>query len=442
MDLMRNQGGSKRLASLMVFRSVGILVAVALIGLLLFPATARATGLRGAVVVNASSLNLRQSASTSARVLKTLYRGDVVRVISDAGSWCKVSTSAGIIGWCQSGYFVNYSSSAKPSNNAMLDWPSEYISLTANFTVNQCWKDMGEIAAGNAGMARIEIIGTSLMGNPLKAIVIGNPDAQTKVFVQAAIHAREWLTALLALRQAEAALKAAKLGASYKGVSISRMLQNIEIWVVPEANPDGVRLCMEGLSSAPASMQASLKSMNGGSTSFTRWKANGRGVDLNRNFSAGFWEDPNYRKPGPYYYGGPYPFSEPESVALRDLSLAKDFALSMSYHSSGEMTYWYNHTGAANKMNRYIAEQIKLLNGYSVLSPSSQSPGGGYRDWFAEKFRKPAFTLEVGRGYCPLPQSSFPEYWQDNRFVLYELLWASMPKGISKYERVTYINYK
>jgi hypothetical protein len=183
----------------------------------------------------------------------------------------------------------------------------------------------------------------------------------------------------------------------------------------------------------PASMpdlKASLKAMNGGSTVFTRWKANGRGVDLNSNFDSGWNIDPNYKKPGPYYYAGPHPFSEPESIALRDLTIAQDFALTISYHSSGEMLYWYNHTGAGNKQSRFIADQIRLLNGYSVLSASVQAPSGGYRDWFAEKFARPGITMEMGTGYCPLPQSQFYEYWQDNRFVLLEVMWAAAPRGL------------
>ncbi len=437
----------KRSVVLCAYRFIGCILAVVFAACLLTPDVAKATGLRGMAVVNTSSLNIRASASSTARVVKTLSRGDVVKVASDAGPWCNVVTSGGQSGWCQSAYLANYPGSAAPSNTAKLDWPSEDISLSASFTVTQCMKDMDEIVARFPGKARLETIGLSLMGNPIKAIVIGNPDAKVRIMVQAAMHAREWLTALLALRHAETTLKAAELGATYKGTSIRKMLEQMEIWIIPEANPDGVRLCMEGLASVPASMpelKSSLLSMNGGSTSFIRWKANGRGVDLNRNFDAGWRVDPNYRKPGPYYYGGPRAFSEPESIALRDLTNAKDFALTVSYHSSGEVLYWYNHTGAGNKAGRYIAEQIRAANGYTVLSPSSQAPGGGYRDWFAQEYGRPGFTLEMGSGYCPLPQGNFYEYWQDNRFVLYELMWAAMPRNLATYPRVNYprVTYK
>ncbi len=425
----------------LIFRIMGCILAAAITGCLFTPGVAKATGLRDMVVVNASSLNMRASASATARVVKSLSRGDVVRVASDAGAWCSVVTSGGQTGWCQSAYLANYPGTVAPSNAAMLEWPSEDISLSASFTVTQCMRDMNEIVTRYPGKARVETIGLSYMGNSIKAIVIGNPEAEVRILVQAAIHAREWLTSLMALRHAETALKAGELGASYKGSSVRKMLEQVEIWIIPEANPDGVRLCMEGLASVPASMsdlKTALVSMNGGSTSFIRWKANGRGVDLNRNFDAGWRVDPNYTKPGPYYYSGPRVFSEPESVALRDLTISEDFALTASYHSSGEMIYWYNPNGAGNKMNRFIAEQLRLLNGYSVLSPSSQASGGGYRDWFVESTGRPGFTIEVGSGYCPLPQSSFYEYWQDNRYMLYELMWAAMPRNVGKYARVTY----
>ncbi len=437
-----NSGSRKGSVASGAHRLISCVLAVVIGGCLFAPPeVARAAGLNGMAVVNASTLSIRAKASTSARVVKSLARGDVVKILSDSGLWCNVMTSGGQSGWCQSGYLVNHPSPVQPSNAAKLDWPSEDISLTTSFTVSQCMKDMSEIAVRFPGKARIETVGLSVMGNPIKAIVIGNPNAKVRILVQAAIHAREWINALLALRHVETALKAGELGASYKGTSVRRMLDQLEVWIIPEANPDGVRLCMEGLATVPATMpdlKSSLVAMNGGSTNFLRWKANGRGVDLNRNFGAGWRVDPNYTKPGPYYHSGPRAFSEPESIALRDLTIAKDFALTASYHSSGEMIYWYNPKGVNNKMNRYLAEQLSVFSGYTILSPSSQASGGGYRDWFVEEFGRPGLTIEVGSGYCPLPQANFYEYWQDNRFVLYELMWAAMPQNLGPYPRVNY----
>jgi g-D-glutamyl-meso-diaminopimelate peptidase len=186
----------------------------------------------------------------------------------------------------------------------------------------------------------------------------------------------------------------------------------------------------------PASMPglaASLKAMNRGSLDFTHWKANANGVDLNRNFDASWKPDPKYPKPGFQNYTGASPFSEPESAALRDLSVAKDFALTMSYHSSGKLIYWYDPAGGPNDMNLYIAKELRSFNGYRVLATNAQAASGGYRDWFVRNYKRPGFTMELGSGYCPLPLSRFPAIWKENRFILLDLAWVVAPKSLSSY---------
>jgi g-D-glutamyl-meso-diaminopimelate peptidase len=345
-----------------------------------------------------------------------------------------VTTPGGKVGWCLSRYLAKEADpgSFKPVSSSLLDWPSEYINLSLPFTYQRCMQDMNEIAAAYAGMARVETIGNSVMGNPIDAIVLGNPDADTRILIQASMHARESITSLLALRQAECMLKAASMDASYKGVRVSDLLDSVEIWVVPMANPDGVRLVYEGLSAVPSSMPG-LKAMNHGRTDFTHWKANADGVDLNKNFDANWKVDPKYSRPGMQNYAGPYAFSEPEAIALRDLTVSKDFALTMSYHSSGKLIYWYGPADGPNGLNRYIANELKSLTGYTVLPVSAQAPNGGYRDWYTGQYKRPGFTLEVGTGYCPLPLSSFSGIWKDNRYVLLDLAWIVAPKSLSSY---------
>ena len=71
---------------------------------------------------------------------------------------------------------------------------------------------------------------------------------------------------------------------------------------------------------------------------YDQWKANGRGVDLNRNFDARWDEQTEERATaGPAYafYRGENPESEPETQAL--VELTNDFGpdSTISYHSRG-----------------------------------------------------------------------------------------------------------
>ena len=372
--------GRKRSRCKVYCRSVGLLLAALCAFALFQPARASADGTVTMASVNIAKLNIRASASARARAVASAALGDVVRVTASKTvskeTWYDVSTSSGKSGWCQARYLSleTDESSFKPSSNGLLDWPSECINVTQKFTYQSCMQDMSAIVAAYPGLARIETIGTSVMGNPIDAIVLGNPDAQTKILVQASIHARELMSGLVALRQAECLLKAASMGASYKDTKVSDLLANEEIWIVPLSNPDGARLVYEGLAAVPPSMPglaAALKKYNNGSTNFYHWKANADGVDLNRNFDDHWKPDPKYPKPNFQNYPGPAPFSEPESVALRDLTVAKDFALTISYHESGRMIYLERSLGRQPERFKPVHRQgntvVERLHGAAGL---------------------------------------------------------------------------
>ena len=47
------------------------------------------------------------------------------------------------------------------------------------------------------------------------------------------------------------------------------------------------------------------------------------------------------------------------------------------------------------------------MTGYIISSPEGLAVGGGFKDWFIEKFQKPGFTIEIGKGENPLPIDEF-----------------------------------
>ena len=42
-------------------------------------------------------------------------------------------------------------------------------------------------------------------------------------------------------------------------------------------------------------------------------------------------------------------------------------------------------------------------SGYRVCVPDGLASHGGFKDWFIEKFGRPGFTIEIGKGENPLP---------------------------------------
>jgi hypothetical protein len=400
------------------------------------PCYATAGTVGGCYTVTKPTCAVRQSTNPNSSALVTLKKGATVQLLAVSGSYFKVAASRGVVGYCPASSLarasVKLTSATKQA--VTMDWPSRFINTSVAYNYQACMQDMQEIDAYYPN-TRIETIGNSVWGNPIKALVIGRPTARKKILVQATIHSREVLTAQLALRQAENLLEAASRNALYGSMKVSDLINQVEIWVVPISNPDGVRLLREGLNAVPqdaAVSRAAILQMNDGRSSFTQWKANGRGVDLNRNFDGNWQIDPHHPRPDSEGYAGSFAFSEPEAAALRDLTLAKNFTYSVSYHASGNMFYWYDpYNSSINSKDQALAAHILLLTGYAKLPISKQVPNGGYRDWINLRIAVPSFTIEVGSVPCPLPQSQFPSSWLKNRHVILRLAATLFPNSIT-----------
>jgi murein peptide amidase A len=125
-------------------------------------------------------------------------------------------------------------------------------------------------AASSAGVRRV-VLGRSLQGRPINAYELGDPGSARKVLVVGCIHGNECagIAILDRLR---------RLGP----------LAGVDLWLVPDANPDGHAAGTRG---------------------------NARGVDLNRNFP---WR---WRSLGGANYAGAGPSSERETRIAMSLIL-------------------------------------------------------------------------------------------------------------------------
>ena len=196
------------------------------------------------------------------------------------------------------------------------------------------------------------------------------------------------------------------------------MLEECCIWFVPMINPDGVRISQTGLAGLSNTQKNNLIAMNGGSTYFTRWKANGYGVDLNRNFDAGWVYQ---GKPSGSEYSGAWANSESETQAMVNfVKNHTNIKASINYHTTGNCIYWhYGQTGAAKTRDKKIADKLSQLTGYYLRDENYSGKGGGFMDWMIASRGLPSFTLELGPGSENAPQSiaRFNAIWSANRNV-------------------------
>jgi protein MpaA len=182
------------------------------------------------------------------------------------------------------------------------------------------------IAAGTAMPAvavrgRTVVFGHSVQGRALVARVLGPSSAARKIVLVGCIHGDE------------CAGRAILAAAGHRAVPA-----NVQLWLVPTLNPDG-------------------------EAAGTRH--NSRGVDLNRNFP--------YRwrpVPGPTYYSGPGPRSEPETRAAMRLIARVRPEATVVYHQHEDLV---DMAGGDRALARRYAELAGLRATCLPFLPGTES---------------------------------------------------------------------
>lgn len=265
-------------------------------------------------------------------------------------------------------------------------------------------------------------IGKSVLGKDIFLIKFGN--GPKKIHINASHHALEWITTSFIMKFIESISKAYANNEEIEDYIIRDIFDTHTFYIVPMVNPDGVDLVNEGLKPDNPYYEQLLAWNKTGKPFSEVWQANIRGVDLNHNYDAGWQESKQSERalgitgPGPTRYSGEYPFSEPETQAMRDLTLKEDFYLVLAYHTQGEVIYW-NFMNLSTQRDQEIGEILAKASGYTLDTAGGVASYAGYKDWFIKDFRKPGYTVEAGKGKNPLPITQLPRIYEDNmRLIL------------------------
>lgn len=227
------------------------------------------------------------------------------------------------------------------------------------------------------------VYGFTKLNAPLYYFCVKKTDKPV-VLVQYSIHAREYITASLALKQLEEFCLYGKRGTVY---------------FLPLTNPDGAKIALK---------------------SNKLYKANARGVDLNVNFDAKWGTGAsNKRVKGDSDYIGEYPFSENETCALRDFTIKVKPDITVSYHAKGEEIYYeFFQDKKRKKRDLKIAKKLSYATGYKIKSTLNSA--GGYKDWCVESLKIPSYTIEVGSDDLkhPIGYKHLKSIYQKNKNVI------------------------
>ncbi len=252
-------------------------------------------------------------------------------------------------------------------------------------------------------------------------------------------------------------------------------MHNLEIWIVPTHNPEGLRVVHgyeeNGTWIQDESYRKNKTDVNeNGTFDFIAFHENGGiagedfdGVDLNRNYGlnweggddkyiphpSGCSDNPNYSSNYDYYRGSE-PFSETETQAIRDFVIEKQFLLSVAYHSSRSgcvserVVYpwawdWYDSNGneivdegeadtspdfnVIKSLTAKVASLIQKESGGFYNPRPQKSMNGNAHDWIYAETGCIQLLIEMGSSNMqPMEQELIDNSIENNRKGLFYFL--------------------
>ncbi|KAJ0174172.1 hypothetical protein K1T71_010318 [Dendrolimus kikuchii] len=252
-------------------------------------------------------------------------------------------------------------------------------------------------------LVTLQDVGQSYQGRRMKLVKISsNPSAGNPIiFIDAGIHAREWVAPAMALYLIHRLTNDPE--------ARTKDLNGVDWYILPVVNPDGYEYTRTGRSNR---LWRKTRSKN----------SNCYGVDGNRNYGfkwavSGVSSNPCDKET----YAGPKPFSEPETQMVRNIMMqnAKRLKLYVSIHSYGQyLVYPWGYTGdflpkewkKLDSLARSVSDAVQRAGGlpFKVLSAGKWYPAAGGSDDFAfGAVGVPySYTMELTDGY----EFIFPEH--------------------------------
>ena len=272
--------------------------------------------------------------------------------------------------------------------------------------------DLCELAARYSDLVSVETIGSSVLGRDIYALVVGR--GSHRVLIGASFHAREHITTNYVMRFVESYTSAYAEGTTVDGVDARMMLDNVSFYIIPMINPDGVEIVQKGYEGV-GGVDVVAKVMAGcNDETHKSWKANARGVDINRNFDYGWGRKHEAGIPSPSGYAGSLPMSEPETLAVATYACRVRPEAVVAFHTQGETLYLSTPDSIAERM----AERLCEHTGFSV--EPAEEPYGSFQDYIDHNFRVFYACVELCPyiGPIPYPESEFETVWESAKFVL------------------------
>lgn len=258
---------------------------------------------------------------------------------------------------------------------------------------------MHQFGSDFPAICEMHSLGQLPSGRELLAVKISDNvsvrEAEPQFFYTSTMHGDELVGYILMLRLIDYLL-------TNYGIDpdVTNMIDNMEIWINPNANPDGTY-------------------QTGNHTVYGATRMNSNGVDLNRNYP-----DP---QDGPHPDGNPW---QPETILFMNFADSMDFVMSANLHSGAELVNYPWDTWAKLhadndwwfSVSREYADTVHLHSPSGYLNDMNNGISNGYA-WYTinggrqdymnyfEHCRE--FTLELSNVKI-LPETQLEDHWDYN----------------------------
>lgn len=220
----------------------------------------------------------------------------------------------------------------------------------------------------------VHTIGTSIQGESIPAVVLGNPENSRGIVYVGGIDGSDWLSTSLLMRFISDYCRFLQEERRLYSISIPYLHSNRLIYVIPRLNPDGAVICRRGPGIRLAGGRMARLCPDG---DYSAWCANGSGVILRNAFDEESTPE------------------TPEISALQQYLRLCTPSICLSLDSD-PMHY---PTPMLNTVQKQIprAKTVgRLLSRMAACPFSVDDMTGTLSHWFAEEFNRPGFSFSLG----------------------------------------------
>lgn len=214
---------------------------------------------------------------------------------------------------------------------------------TAKYTFSMIQDDLDWMKRRWPDYLHTAFLGISEFRLPLTTVRIGREIPNKRcVFLVGNIHAREDFSSKLMMKFLNVYLLSIE-GSSMVYPQAKSWLDSIDIYILPVANPDGLKIAHEdfvGIEDYFNSIKDSILVVE----TYQEWKANGKGYDLNCTFDDGNFVIKHAGNsnscPASEGYKGSFPAEPLETLFIQQFVNDKHPLITASFHTKGNILYW------------------------------------------------------------------------------------------------------